>query len=237
MDIFVEVCEKNGVRIITHTYTEPIVFLEYALDVCRLSKPKGILNAFVTNGYFSDEALEAVKGLLDAAVADLKGFNDRIYGELIKGVDFEELLKAVEGLRKSVKWLEVTYLMIPSYGDDLEEFREFCKWVVEKLGKEVPVHILRFFPHYKMVDLPPTPLEVMLKAREVALEEGLLYVYVGNVLDWKLNSTYCPSCGNLLIKREGFNSSFVGIDEEFKCKECGRKLDGFFDLPLDGGKE
>ncbi len=215
----VDIALRNNIPTIGYTYNEPTIFYEYMYDTIRIARRKGIRNVMVTNGYIESEPLKKLK--LDAAVVDFKTFNEEAYLKLSGGVILKELLDSVLDFKKYVKWLEITHLVIPGWSSK-KGIRKFSEWVKENLGDEVPVHFIRFFPAYKMLDTPPTPIEFLEEAWKIAKEVGLKYVYIGNVPGSDKENTYCPRCGKLLIRRFGY---FVEKYFDEEC-ECGEKIPG-----------
>lgn len=192
---------ETGSRSIAYTYTEPTIFFEYARDAARLAHNAGIANIFVTNGYMSKEMLEAFQPYLDAANVDLKAFRKDTYRRTI-GAGLQTVLDNLRLLKQLCIWLEVTTLVIPGVNDDPSELRDIAQFILRDLGANTPWHISRFFPTFKMIDRPPTPLETLRKAYEIGLEEGLHYVYMGNVAGE--SNTTCHHCGEILIRRVGY---------------------------------
>jgi len=214
--------EKYSADGIAYTYTEPTIFFEYAYDIAKLAKEKNLFNVFVTNGYIEEKPLKEISPYLDAAVIDLKGNNKEFY-ETYVSADLSKVKRGTLFYKKYIKHIEITNLVVPNLNDDLEELREQVKWIIKNLGEETPYHILRFFPSYKMMDVPPTDLKKLIEIYDMAKKEGLKYVYVGNVADSKYNSTYCPYCGTLLISRIGLGVSEIRIDKGV-CPKCGKRL-------------
>ncbi len=220
--------KKYDCQSIAYTYTEPAIFLEYALDTMKLAKKNGIKNIWVSNGFFSKKMLELVSPFLDAINVDLKSFSDKYY-QKICGVRINPILENLESIKKLKKWLEVTTLIIPSYNDSDKELKQIANFIANKLGKETPWHISSFFPAYKMINTSPTPISTIHKAYNIGKKEGLLYVYAGNIPGNNINgitteSTYCPKCKKLLIGRHGFLIEQYNLTEDEKCKFCGKKI-------------
>jgi pyruvate formate lyase activating enzyme len=207
---------------IAHTYTEPTIWTEYAIDVGKLARAENLYNVYVTNGFISPEALQELGPWLDAANVDVKAFSDDFYRRIC-GARLQPVLEACEWMQEHRIHLEITYLIIPKENDRSEEIREFCRWVSEKLNPEVPVHFSRFYPHYRMLEKPPTPVETLERAHEIAREEGLSYVYLGNVPGHPYDNTYCPGCGEMLISRYGYTILEFNI-KNGRCAKCGRKI-------------
>ncbi len=219
----VEMARQSDCESISYTYTEPTVFMEYALDVARLAHEVDIKNVFVSNGFMTEEALEAASRFLDAANVDLKAFTDKFYSEQC-GAHLKPVLETLERMKKYGIWLEVTTLLIPGLNDDPRELRDLAGFLVS-LGPETPWHVSRFHPTYLLMDRPPTPVETLRKAREIGLEAGLRYVYTGNVPGDDGENTYCHGCGNLLFERYGFSAKKKGLEKDV-CARCGEPLAG-----------
>ena len=208
----------EGCSSISYTYTEPTIFMEYALDVAGLAKERGLENVFVTNGYMSREALEAAAPLLGAANVDLKSFSDGFYREKC-GASLKPVLATIEKMKEKSIWLEVTTLVIPGVNDSEEELKRIAQFLVS-VGPETPWHVSRFHPSFRMTDVRPTPVETIGRARRIGLEAGLRYVYTGNVPGDEGESTFCHSCGALLIGRIGYSIKKYNL-ERGVCAKCG----------------
>lgn len=219
----VKLAEENKVQGLAYTYIEPTVFFEYAYDTAKIAKSKGFYNVFVTNGYAMDKPLNDLKHYLDAAVIDFKGNNEKFYREFT-AAELEEVKKGALKYKKRGVHVEITNLIVPGLNDNLEELRDFAKWVREKIGKDTPYHVLRFFPTFKMQKPRPTPFEKLKKIYDVSKEEGLNYVYIGNVGEEKYNNTYCPICGNLIIERRFMRALKINLAEGNRCPKCGAKI-------------
>jgi len=215
--------KKNKCKIIAYTYTEPTIFFEYAYDTARLAVKEGIKNVFVTNGFISEEALKKISPYLHAANVDLKSFSEDFYKKICGG-HLKPVLKTLELMKKLGIWLEITTLIIPTLNDSEEEIKKIAEFIVN-LGKEIPWHLSRFYPYYKLTNIPPTPVNTLHQAREIGLETGLRYVYTGNIPGDKGENTYCYNCGKILIKRYSYNIEKYNI-EDGKCKYCQTKIDG-----------
>jgi|Deesub1362A_J573_1020465.scaffolds.fasta_scaffold17541_2 pyruvate formate lyase activating enzyme len=194
---------ESGAQSIAYTYSEPTVFFEFMLDTAKLAKEKGLKNVVVTSGFINPEPLRELCKYVDAIKVDLKGFNEEFYQKITKG-SFQPILKAMKVIKEEGVWLEIVNLVIPGINDNEKDIRDLSLWIKENLGDEVPLHFSRFFPNYKMQNLPPTPLETIIRAREIALEVGLKYVYTGNVRYPEGESTFCPQSGQLAIERQGY---------------------------------
>ena len=211
---------------ISYTYTEPTIFFEYAYDTAEIATSEGLKNIFVTNGYMTREALLAIKPYLHAANTDLKSFNDQTYLKIC-GAKLNPVLENIKLMKEMGIWVEVTTLVIPTINDSPEELTKIADFIVS-VGKEIPWHISRFYPHYQMTSLPHTPVATLHKAREIGLSRGLRYVYSGNVPGDKGEKTYCYQCKELLIDRYGYQI-LHNIIKNGKCPECGAIIDGVWD--------
>lgn len=210
---------------VTFTYNEPSIFAEYAVDVIRGAKAAGLFANFVTNGYMTPEAVELVGPHLDAVSVDFKGSGE--VGFLRKYVSASgpaPIFDSAVRLKERGVHLEVTNLIVPEVGDDPAALRELAGFVHDRLGPETPLHLLRWHPDHKMMDLPVTPLETLERLHALAKREGLDYVYVGNVWGHRLEHTYCPKCGTLVVRRYGFTIQDWRLDEENACRSCGHRL-------------
>lgn len=215
----VELAKKYGCKSISYTYNEPIIWHEYVLDTARLAKKEGILNVLVTNGYITLEALNEIADFIDAANVDVKGFNEKFYREYCKA-ELKPVLDATEEMKKRGIHVETTTLIIPKLNDDPKEITELSRWHIGTLGPDTPLHFSRFYPAYKFSNVPPTPIETIAKAREVAINEGIRYVYVGNVPGDPSENTYCPFCKQLLIERYGYDISRWQLTDDNRCQKC-----------------
>ncbi len=216
---------QHDCKTIAYTYTEPTIFTEFALDVMKLAHKSGIKNVFVTNGYTSEEALSEISQYLDAGNIDLKAFRDETYRKMC-GARLEPVLDTIRRYKELGIWLEVTTLVVPTVNDSEEELREIARFIAD-VGVEIPWHISQFYPQHRFLDAPSTPVEVLHRAREIGIEEGLRYVYEGNIPGMGNENTYCYRCKELLIKRFGF-SIIENRIEDGKCFNCGAEIDGVF---------
>ncbi len=214
----------NGCHSIAYTYTEPTVAIEYVLDVMRLAKGEGLCNAWVSNGYFTEETLAAIAPYLDAINVDLKGISDRVYREIFGG-NVRPVLDTIERLVEADIWVEVTTLVIPGENDAPDELRWTAEAIVG-ISPRIPWHVSRFFPAYRLVDRPPTPVETLERAFRIGREVGLRYVYLGNV-PGEGEETRCAECGERLIERSGYRIRANRMNEG-ACPACGAPVDGVF---------
>ena len=216
---------QNQCRSISYTYSEPTIFFEYALDVAKLAKDKGLYNNFVTNGYMTDEALQMLKPYLDAVNVDLKFFKDSSYQKICKG-HLEPVLNSIRIMHRLNIWVEITTLIVPGENDSEKELRDIAEFIAN-IDKNIPWHISRFHPDYKFKDYPATAEATLKKAQEIGNKAGLNYVYVGNVIGFG-NDTHCHNCKKLLIKREGFSVLEYNI-KQGKCSFCNTAIPGIFE--------
>jgi pyruvate formate lyase activating enzyme len=210
-------------KTIAHTYTEPTIFYEYAYDVAKLAKDKGIRSIFVTNGYIGEEALRHINPYLAGANVDLKGFREETYKSTY-GARLAPVLENIKLMKKLGIWIEVTTLVIPTINDSDEELSNIACFIAG-VGVDIPWHISRFHPDYKLTNLPPTPRARIDRAREIGKEAGLRYVYSGNIPGDEGEHTYCYQCGTPLIKRFGFQIIENKL-KEGRCPDCGAMIDG-----------
>jgi|SRR3990172_4490475 len=214
---------ETGSTSISYTYTEPTIFFEFAQDIGALARDRGLKNVFVTNGYMTADCIGELKGFLDAANIDLKSFSDSFYKKVC-GAKLTPVLESIERMRSAGIWVEITTLLIPGMNDSDQELKEIARWIADT-DAAMPWHISAFHPSYKMMDIPPTSLETLERAREIGIAEGLRYVYTGNIPNSKGESTYCYSCGQLLIERRGFVVK-KNVIEDSKCPGCASAIDG-----------
>lgn len=219
-----ETAKQYGCRSIAYTYTEPTIYYELARDTMVQARQLGLLNVFVTNGYMSRDMLDDAKGLLDAANVDLKAFNDRFYTHYCKA-RLKGVLDTLRYMKQLGLWVEVTTLLIQGLNDDPTEIRELARFISTEMGRETPWHISRFYPQYKETALPATEVAALRKARDIGLEERLLYVYTGNVPGDIGEKTFCPGCGSVIIDRVGYSIGTYGV-KDGRCLQCGHHLDG-----------
>jgi pyruvate formate lyase activating enzyme len=223
-DEIVEIALKSNLPSISYTYTEPTVFLEYALDTMKIAKQKGLKNIWVSNGYFSKETFNLVSPYLDAINIDLKGFSEKFY-QKVCGAKLKPVLETLKRLKNKKIWTEVTTLVIPTFNDDEKTFKNIAEFIKNELGPETPWHISQFSGviSWQLQKIKDTPLETIEKAYQIGKKASLKYVYVGNVFGHKGENTYCPKCEKLIIERIGY--SVKRYDKNRECPECGASLD------------
>jgi pyruvate formate lyase activating enzyme len=219
----VQVTAERNIPSIAYTYSEPMIFYEYVRDTAAIAGERGIRNVLVTAGYIAEKPLRELCRVVDAANVDLKGMNDGFYKK-VAGATLNPVLRSLEVMREEGVWLEVTRLIVPTHSDDLDDIRALCRWVARVLGPGTPLHFSRFHPAYKLKGLPPTPLDVLDKAREIALEAGLHFVFVGNTPGHPADDTVCPGCGRAVIERRGYRVR-SNLLEDGRCP-CGDAIPG-----------
>ncbi len=216
--------KNSHARSIAYTYSEPITFFEYMIDTARLAKASQLSNLWISNGYINEKPLVALCRFLDAASINLKAFSDDVYRKL-NGGRLQPVLNTLKTLHDRHIHFEIINLVVPGYVDDKEMIKRMCGWILENIGADHPLHFLRFFPRYKLDRLPPTPVSTLTHFRELAMAEGIHYVYVGNVAGHDGNNTYCHNCKHLLIERRGY---FISTDNLTgnHCKFCNTTIPG-----------
>lgn len=220
----VKEAEKKNVPSIAYTYSEAITYYEYMFDTAKAADAAGLRNVLVSNGYINEEPLRLLARYLHGANINLKSFEDHIY-RCLNGGTLQPVLNTFKTLHREGVWFEMTTLVVPTYVDDPKMIRRMCKWIVQELGPDYPLHFLRFFPQYKLTRLPPTPVPTLEKLREIAIEEGIHYVYIGNVPGHEATNTYCHHCHEILIERKGYLISQNNIKNS-RCRFCGTFIPG-----------
>jgi len=224
-----EQAQKHQCRSVAFTYNDPVIFHEYAIDVAAACRELGIKSVAVTAGYICEQPRVEFFNAMDAANIDLKAFSDDFYHKLT-GAHLQPVLETLQYLKHETSvWFEITTLLIPQQNDSDAELHAMCEWILENLGSDVPLHFSAFHPDWKMRDIPKTPAATLSRARNIALQTGLNYVYTGNVHDTKGSSTYCQQCGERLIERNWYELGEWRLDANGHCKNCGGKLAGVFE--------
>jgi pyruvate formate lyase activating enzyme len=219
---------RAGAESVAFTYNDPTIFAEYAIDVARACRERGVKTVAVTAGYINPEPRREMFAVMDAANVDLKGFTEDFYSK-VTGARLAPVLETLAYLKQETSvWLELTTLLIPGYNDSEREIAEAARWVGNTLGPDVPLHFSAFHPDFKMLDVPPTPPAVLRRARARAMQEGLRYVYVGNVHDREGDATYCPGCGETVIARDWYEILDYRLDANGRCPSCGTAIAGRF---------
>jgi pyruvate formate lyase activating enzyme len=219
------VAEALGCPSLSYTYSEPTAFYEYTFDTCQAARERKLKNIVVSCGSIEDRPARDLYQLVDAAHVDLKGFDQEVYTKLNSG-KFQPILNTLKTLKELGVWFEIINLVVPTYTDDLGIIRRMCGWIAKELGPDQPLHFSRFHPQHKLEYLTPTPVETLVKAREAAHDEGLRYVYVGNVPGLEgAETTWCPSCKKAVVERDIFAVTALNLDGG-KCRSCGTKIAG-----------
>lgn len=222
---------KYGCKSLAFTYNDPVVFMEYAIDVAIAARAIGLKSVAVSAGYICEEPREEFYRHMDAANIDLKGFSERFYHKICHG-HLQPVLDTLLYLKNETNiWFELTTLLIPDENDSDEELNAMCQWIVENLGPDVPLHFSAFHPDFKMLDKGRTPLSTLLRARSIALAHGLNFVYCGNVHNPDSDATYCPSCGKQVIERDWYQLGNYALDDTGHCAYCHYQLPGCFAGP------
>ncbi len=216
--------KESGAPTIAYTYSEPTIFYEYMLDIAKLAKDIGIKNVMHSCGYINEKPLRQLCKYLDAANIDLKGFSDDYYANMTQGA-LEPVLKTLKILREEGVHIEITNLVLSGYNDAPDLIIKMCLWIKDNLGADTPLHFSRFFPMHKLLNLNPTPVETLERARQIALDCGLKYVYIGNIAGNPAENTYCPKCKKILIERKGYFILQNNI-KGGKCVFCGEEIKG-----------
>jgi pyruvate formate lyase activating enzyme len=220
-----EAATRAGSPTIAYTYTEPIVFFEYALACARAGHESGVRSVMISAGFMNREPMVKLTREMDAIKIDLKAFSDEYYRNICFG-NLDPVLNTLVTIKESGTWLEIVNLIVPTLNDSDEGIGMLCKWVIENLGSEVPIHFTRFYPTYKLKNLPQTPVSSVEKARQIALAAGIKFAYVGNVPSGHPGeSTYCPGCGHQVIKRAGYRVLSFDLDKG-KCSKCQTVIPG-----------
>lgn len=222
----VQECIDNNCKSIAYTYSDPVAFYEYTFDTSKLAREKGIKNIIVSAGYIHEKPLRDWCQYIDAANIDLKSFSNKIY-EMLNAGTLEPVLNTLKILKEENVWLEITNLIVPNWTDDIEMIKKMCVWLAENDFNNTPLHFSRFHPSYQLASLPSTPISILVKARETAIEEGLNYVYIGNVPGNNAVDTYCPNCNKLIIERKGYSILKFEIINN-KCNFCNTEIQGIW---------
>jgi pyruvate formate lyase activating enzyme len=219
----VDECIAAKCRSIAYTYSDPVAYFEYAYDTAKIARSKGIKNVMVSAGYIYERPLRDLCKCLDAATIDIKSFSEDTYAMLNAG-KLKPVLDALKIMKDEGIWLEVSNLVVPSWTDDMEMIKRMCDWFYQNGFADTPFHFLRFIPQYKLTNLPPTPASTLEKARDIAMNAGLKYVYIGNV-PGEGETTFCPKCKKTLIDRRGFEIVTNNVVNS-KCKFCQEPIAG-----------
>lgn len=228
-EMIAHAAHRHGCKSVAFTYNDPVIFAEYAMDVADACHAQGIQTVAVTAGYMHAQARRDFFAKMDAANVDLKAFSDDFYVKLT-GSHLQPVLDTLVYLKHETKvWFEITTLLIPGYNDTDEEITAMCRWIMAQLGPDVPLHFSAFHPDHKMTDVAATPVATLVRARQMALEEGLHYVYTGNVHHAAGDTTFCPGCKTPLIVRDWYQINSYQLSETGHCPHCGAQVAGRFD--------
>ncbi len=222
----IEECKRNKCESIAYTYSEPVTFYEYVYETATLARKAGIKNIIKSNGYINPEPLKKLCRVIDGANIDLKAFNESTYLKLTGG-KLQPVLDSLKVYKEMGVWLEITNLVVPGWSDNTDEIRRMCRWLSENGFKNTPIHFSRFYPMHKLEQLPPTPVDLLSQIYNIAKDEGMKYVYTGNVPGNEMSDTMCPSCNSYLIEREGYRIAANNISGG-KCQKCGYTIEGIW---------
>jgi len=216
--------QKQRCLSIAYTYSEPVVFYEYMRDTAIEARKKGVKSVVITGGYISEDPLKELCSCVDGIKVDLKAFSEEYYRTVVNG-ELRPVLDALVTMRKEGVWTEIVYLVVPTMNDGELELTQLARWIKQELGPDVPIHFSRFYPQYLMKNLPPTPVKVLERAKDIACAEGLKYVYIGNVPGHPAENTYCPGCGRIAVERKGYTISAMNL-KNGRCAECQTDVAG-----------
>jgi pyruvate formate lyase activating enzyme len=222
----VELAQEMGCDAVSFTYNEPTVFYEHMFDVAKVAKQEGMGTLFHTNGGMNEEPLAALLEHMDAVTVDLKAFTPEFYQE-VSSSQLEPVLRTLQQIHQSGVHLEIVNLVVTTLNDNMYDIRRMCQWIRDTLSEKVPLHFTRFFPAYRLTSLPPTPIETLESAAQIADDKGLQYVYIGNCPGHERNSTFCPECGEKIISRTHFAVLSLNV-EKGKCRFCGHSIPGIW---------
>lgn len=209
---------------IAYTYSEPVIFYEYMFDIAAAGRKQGLKSVMISNGYIKADPMKQLCEHLDAVKIDLKAITEKFYKQMVNG-ELKPVLDTLVLLKRQNMWTEIVYLVIPTLNDTDEEFKQLARWIKTNLGTDIPLHFTRFYPQYKLRNLPPTPTSTLDKAKAIADAEGLHFVYVGNVPGHPGESTYCPKCKKTVVQRWGYSILDMKI-KHGNCEYCGNKISG-----------
>jgi len=220
----VEKCKETKCNSIAYTYSDPVAFYEYVMDTAKMAREENIKNIIVSAGYINEKPLREWCKYIDAANIDLKSFSNEIY-EMLNAGTLEPVLRTLKILKEEGVWLEITNLVVPNWTDDMNMIKQMCDWLTENGFSDTPLHFSRFHPQYKLTDLPKTPINTLTDAKQVAVNAGMNYVYIGNSPETGPSVTYCPGCKTSLISRKGYHVLHNNITDG-KCGECESEING-----------
>jgi pyruvate formate lyase activating enzyme len=219
-----ETAASAGCTSIAYTYNEPTIFTEFMIDTASEARSLGIRSVAVSNGFINPDPLRDLCKVIDAYKVDLKSFRESYYSDIVSG-QLAPVLRTLEILKEERVWTEIVYLLVPTLNDSDAEIRDMTQWVFQTLGPDVPVHFSRFYPQYKLKNLPPPPTSTLEKARQIGLDSGLHYVYLGNLPGHEGENTRCPACGEMVIGRTGYQIRAAALSNG-QCRKCGQSIAG-----------
>ena len=222
----VKTAQRDDCPVIAYTYTEPVVFYEYVYDTSVEARKKGIKSVVISGGYINPEPLQELTKVVDAIKIDFKAYTQHFYANYVRG-KLQPILDAIKIVHQSQAWLEIVYLVIPTLNDSPNEIRRMAQWIMKEIGPDVPLHFSRFYPMYLIKNLPQTPISTLEKVRDIALREGIHYVYIGNVPGHKAENTFCPQCKNIVIQRIGYQIKKIEL-KRGHCKFCNHLIPGIW---------
>ncbi len=222
----VGLAEDRHIPTIAYTYSEPTVWYDYLYDIARLGLTRSINSVIISNGYIEKQPLADLLPLLSAYKIDLKSIREEYYRDVVRG-ELKPVLESLLQVRKSGVLLEIVTLVVPTLNDTDDDFRDLARWIKTNLGSDIPLHYSQFYPKYQLLDLPPTPVATLQRAHDISRAEGLEYVYLGNLPGHPSESTYCPKCNELLIKRRGLSTLEIHLKRN-ACPRCGHVIPGVF---------
>jgi pyruvate formate lyase activating enzyme len=223
-EVVAETAASYNCPVVAYTYSEPVIFYEYMYDTSLQARRKNLRNAVITNGFINPEPLAELIKVVEAIKIDLKAFNQDFYTNYVRG-ELKPVLESIKQIARSKVWLEIVYLVIPTLNDNPEEIRQMARWLKAEIGPDYPLHFSRFQPMYLIKNLPPTPVSSLEKLRDIALQEGLHYVYLGNTPGHPGENTYCPNCGQPVIERYGYTIKKINLSGN-KCRHCQQVIPG-----------
>jgi pyruvate formate lyase activating enzyme len=222
----IKLAKRSNALGVAWTYNEPAIWLEYSLAGAKLAKKENIYTCWVTNGYASTEAIDAIAPYLDIYRVDLKSFSGRLYQKLINVPQAAGVFKTLKYVHDQYPQIHIECItnVIPTWNDSQDNLKRIANWIIKNIGKKTPWHVTRFFPYADLTNVPPTPEEVLYKARKIGMKEGLEFVYIGNMAVDKEDDTFCPKCENLAIRRTGYSVEVLGVNKDGQCTDCGEDL-------------
>lgn len=221
----IDVAQQRNCKTVAHTYSEPVIFFEYMLDCAIEGKKRGVPNVMISNGYIQEKPMRELCKYLGAVKIDLKAFTEKFYKEVCDGT-LKPVLDTLLVLKDEKIWFEIVVLIIPTLNDSKKEISDMTRWIVKELGPEVPVHFSRYYPTFMLKNIPPTPPATLHQSRKVAMDNGVKFAYIGNLVS-DAENTYCPSCGKVLIERLRYHVIIRGMKGN-RCKYCNEIIPGVF---------